>query len=452
MSLRDHRPSRLSAARAVRSRLRSRWRLPSVAAVVLTLASGGVASAAVLATVESTVEFSSVADWTAPTVERAILGDLTGGGMADHIHPGHAFRTYITDHDNGNPPSGTSSIRADLSAFAAGEITRGAISGSFAYAGQSFGRRSSIVTADAASRLTPCRVSYTLAAKDTAGNREVATHRAMVDRDLLADYGLRIEGGEGGESRTGAAVSGAGDVNGDGRPDAIIAAPDASQHRRTAAGSVYVVFGQATSTTVDLNALGADGMRIDGAVAFDRLGTSVAGAGDLNADGMADVLIGAPGANANGRTNSGAVYVVLGRADGATIDLESLGAAGYRVSGALANDEIGQSVAAGGDANGDGRNDILLGSVKADGNARTNSGAAWVIFGAASPADVELDALGTAGYRLDGPAAFDELGGTVSNAGDIDGDGFADILVGSATGPSHVKAISVLIHEPGVGV
>src|SRR5689334_19806947 len=111
----------------------------------------------------------------------------------------------------------------------------------------------------------------------------------------------------------GTAVS-AGDLNGDGRPDVIVGAPLADGASRHDSGAAYVIYGGGPRLrNLDLGNLGSAGFRIDGVAARDAAGTSVAAVGDVNGDGVADVLVGAPGADNNGRPNSGAAYVVYGQ-------------------------------------------------------------------------------------------------------------------------------------------
>ena len=110
-------------------------------------------------------------------------------------------------------------------------------------------------------------------------------------------------------------------MNGDGRADVLVGAFGADYNGRKASGSAYVVFGKASPKRVDLAALGAGGFRVDGAAADDSAGSSVAGAGDVNQDGRADVLVGAPRADNNRRTGSGSTYVVFGQASSKRVDL-----------------------------------------------------------------------------------------------------------------------------------
>ena len=201
--------------------------------------------------------------------------------------------------------------------------------------------------------------------------------------DLLTQANITINGAAAND-RSGWFVAGAGDVNNDGFDDVIIGAPRADNNALTDSGSAYVVYGSATPTTpVDLANLGSAGFRIDGAAANDLNGWSVAGARDVNNDGFADVIVGAPYADNNSRSNSGSSYVVYGSATPTTpVDLNNLGSAGFRIDGA-AGDYSGFSVAGAGDVNNDGGADVIIGAPSAGNNSRSKSGSSYVVYGEA---------------------------------------------------------------------
>ncbi len=182
---------------------------------------------------------------------------------------------------------------------------------------------------------------------------------------------------------------------------------------------------------------GATGFRLDGEGSGDLAGYSVASAGDINGDGIPDLIVGANNADPNTLANAGAAYVVFGKSTAWTsaLALSSLnGADGFRLNGAVANDTAGRSVAAAGDVNGDGIDDLIIGASGADPGAIDGAGSTYVVFGKTSPwaATLELSALdGTTGFRLDGTNVFDASGYSVASAGDVNGDGFADMIVGA---------------------
>jgi FG-GAP repeat len=241
--------------------------------------------------------------------------------------------------------------------------------------------------------------------------------------DLLTQANLRIDGAAADDTFSHAfRVANAGDVNGDGRADVVVGALGASNNGRSRSGSAYVVFGRATTTTVDLASLGTGGFRIDGAVAGGAAGFAVSGAGDVNGDQRADVVVGAPTTTNGGDQNAGSAYVVFGKTSTTVVDLAALGDGGFAMDGTGTQSRIGYSVSGAGDVNGDGRADVVVGSTGA---------AAYVIFGRIATTRISLSALGTDGFRIVGALASDNAGQAVSGAGDVNADGRADVIVGA---------------------
>lgn len=276
--------------------------------------------------------------------------------------------------------------------------------------------------------------------------------------------GITLFGNDDGD-HSGSVVSGAGDVNGDGFDDILIGAPQAGSkgNASTLAGESYVVFGKpnwSNTPSLVLNTTvldGTVGVTLFGVDPDDQSGSSVSGAGDVNGDGFADLIIGAFNANGEGNSKSlsGESYLVFGKANWTsnsqiTLNTTTLnGTAGVTFFGADQNDASGHAVSSAGDVNGDGFDDLLIGAplAGAAGNFKASAGESYLVFGKANWTNTKSLTLntttlnGTAGFTLFGADILDQSGSAVSSAGDVNGDGFDDIVIAAyaADGASNLR-------------
>jgi hypothetical protein len=296
---------------------------------------------------------------------------------------------------------------------------------------------------------------------------------------LSATAARTLEGGEAGD-QFGNSVSSAGDVDGDGYADVVVGAHAASPGGRVAAGIASIFHGSAAGTSaIPARTLAGSGMIDMFGFANDQFGFSVASAGDVNGDGYADLVIGAHSADPNGtasvfhggpsgipaiaaRTLEGTMRLsffgesvdcagdvngdgyadivigahwteVGGRAQAGTASVFHGGAGGVGASpnlvlaGAASRDFFGNAVAGAGDVNADGFGDVVVGASESSPAGRARAGQATVFFGSAG-------GLSTAGAQTyQGATAGDTLGSSVGGGGDVDGDGFADLIIGAAS-------------------
>ncbi|GGB94645.1 hypothetical protein GCM10011325_22510 [Dyadobacter sediminis] len=205
-------------------------------------------------------------------------------------------------------------------------------------------------------------------------------------------------------------VSGAGDVNGDGYSDILVSGRQYDKGQ-TDEGAVFVYHGSA----LGINAAAAKVLESNQANAY--LGHSLNTAGDVNGDGYSDIIIGASMYD-NGQANEGAVFVHYGSAQGVNA------AAAMTLEKNQAEAQFGNSVASAGDVNGDGYSDVIIGALFYD-LGESNEGAAFVYHGSA--AGLSANSVST----LEGNQAAAQLGNIVASAGDVNGDGYSDVIAGA---------------------
>ena len=221
------------------------------------------------------------------------------------------------------------------------------------------------------------------------------------------------------------------DINGDSFDDILVGAPDASPSGRLNAGTAYVFNGWTIlPDTIKLNLSFAD-VTIYGSSAGNRMGTSVA-IGDFDFRSFGDIILGAPYTTTGSGVAAGEVYVLLGNNNmHSVIDLNSNpNPADVRIYGAYANDNVGVAVAAG-DVNGDGYCDVLVGAPYADVGSETEAGITYVIYGGAFVFPAVFDLAAAEHNVIVYGNLENDNSGSALTAGDINGDGFADIIIGA---------------------
>jgi Ca2+-binding RTX toxin-like protein len=260
---------------------------------------------------------------------------------------------------------------------------------------------------------------------------------ANVDLASLGSAGFKMTGAAG--DGTGVSVALAPDMNSDGKAEVVVGAMGTDNNGRTDSGTAYVVFGTASTSTINLPTLGSAGYRIDGAVTNHQAGSVVAAGPDVTGDGVPDVLVGSPGASYTFAT-SGAVYVVGGKSSTTNIDLNAACTC-FRIDGQRDSDQLPRSLAITGDMNGDGLGEAVVGTDFADNPTAGDgsAGSAWVVFGKSTTSTVALATLGSGGFLIQGEKAGDQAARALAAPGDVNGDGKPDVLVGALFADPHAR-------------
>ncbi len=213
------------------------------------------------------------------------------------------------------------------------------------------------------------------------------------------------------EAEMGYSVSGAGDVNGDGYDDVVIGAW-LYDNGQTGEGAAFIYHGSASGVSSTYAAM------VESNQTAAYMGVSVSGAGDVNGDGYDDVIVGAYCYN-NGEALEGAAFVYHGSDSGISTTYATM------VESNQISAYMGESVSGAGDVNGDGYDDVIVGDAWYD-NGQTGEGAAFIYHGSASGVSSTYAAM------VESNQVSACMGQSVSGAGDVDNDGYSDVIVGAA--------------------
>ncbi|MBE9187540.1 FG-GAP repeat protein [Microcoleus sp. LEGE 07076] len=237
-------------------------------------------------------------------------------------------------------------------------------------------------------------------------------------------------------------ATGISDINGDRIDDILISAPGPLGGTP---GKSYVIYGRTTGFSPNLNLAeinNNNGFVING---IDGNSSGTASSGDINGDGIPDLVIGADGGTTNGGINAGKTYVIFGQQGGfsGSVNVPELnGTTGFFIAGLNAEERSGIALTATGDINGDGNKDIVIGSPGATVGEQINAGKTYVVFGKKDAFPVIINPAelnGSNGFTIFGFDAEGSAGNAVSYAGDINKDGFDDLLIGASSANSDDK-------------
>ena len=237
--------------------------------------------------------------------------------------------------------------------------------------------------------------------------------------------------GENPEDAAGSWVASAGDVDGDGLGDILVGAPN-NDDVAVDAGKIYLIFG--ASLAADTLSLSEADFTFVGENMEDFAGLAVASAGDVDGDGLDDILISSR-VNDDGGNDAGKTYLIFASSLDPLNPVINLASADYKFVGVTAYDVSGWSISTAGDVDGDGLDDLLISAIRARDWVDTDVGKTYLILGS-SLGNISTIDLSYADFVFIGEDVDDWSGSSIASAGDVDGDGLGDILIG-ADGNDH---------------
>ena len=355
------------------------------------------------------------------------MGDIDGDGMADFMIGEPMYESPTTGAPNGRAYMILSSSISPTSPTAIPSIE----SADYIFEGPSYGQLGHAMTSigDIDGFGTD---DFIIGASNASGGKGAvylfwgesmgATSTLYVDTDAAIEFTAEAPG-----DNLGLRVASAGDMDADGIPDVVIAAPNNDVGSSSKSGRAYLFFGD--GITGPTHAAGADADHLlNGASSNDLAGHAMDGVGDVDKDGYDDFAISSKGRDDYG-SNSGTVYVINGGLLPIfrTINLDD---AWLSIGGQNAGDRAGHDVEGGGDVDGDGRGDILV-SAYANDAGGSNSGRTYLLMGVNLPIEGGTMTLDSADYSFTGEGLADASGYSIAGGGDWDGDGLSDLLIGA---------------------
>ncbi|MFO7797694.1 MAG: integrin alpha [Promethearchaeia archaeon] len=272
---------------------------------------------------------------------------------------------------------------------------------------------------------TPFIQQYNIFSVESSHNELLLSSSLETEMNIsLSNFSLY---GEQNNSNFGRALTGIGDVNGDGYDDFIISAPYFDTLNKNNVGKVYLFFGNSSWNQI-INCSNSDASFI-GEYENNEIGNSIAGAGDVNGDGYDDFLIGTRNFAISTDNNVGKVYLFLGKETGWSKNTNCSEADGSFI-GEAAKDDAGSSLSGAGDVNKDGYDDFLIGADSFDNSSMANVGKVYLFLGKDSGWGKNTE-CSNANASFIGEKEFDKVGYDLADAGDVNDDGYNDFLFSS---------------------